>query len=236
MLAMNEGHYSQKKPSGDFRKLLQERIDKANPRRKLAKDETTKLAKLEGIVEKLRRGENVQNRQLQTWLSEDEYAQVDIEWQEQLELREELKDKPTELKRYEDKLKEAIMMRNRSDAYHRKGKKSAAYKLDSKCESLCEDALEILQEIVAADASLQIWFDRNLDFGHGSLIDASLGNLPRLVTSRSIEKLSDDSRLVKKIDVKIGVVERAIYSIGRDTEVSTNGDRLMLEKFLNTDD
>ena len=34
-------------------------------------------------------------------------------------------------------------------------KKAAAYKLDSKCESLCEDALEILQEIVAADASLQ---------------------------------------------------------------------------------
>ena len=55
----------------------------------------------------------MQNRQLQTWLSEDEYAQVDIEWQEQLELREELKDKPDELKRYEDKLKEAIMMRNR---------------------------------------------------------------------------------------------------------------------------
>jgi hypothetical protein len=100
-------------------------------------------------------------------------------------------------------LKEAIMMRNRSDAYHRKSKKSAAYKLDGKCESLCADALEILQEIVAADASLQIWFDRNLDFKHGSLIDASLGNLPRLVTSRSIEKLSNDSRLVKKIKVEV---------------------------------
>ena len=80
------------------------------------------------------------------------------------------------------------MVRNRSDASHRKGKKSAAYKLDSKCERLCEDALEILQEIVAADASLQIWFDRNLELDHGSLIDASLGNLPRLATSRSIEK------------------------------------------------
>ena len=178
----------------------------------------------------------MQNRQLQTWLNADEYAQIAAEWDTQKHFREELKDKPDELKRYEDKLKEAIMMRNRSDAYHRKGKKSAAYKLDSKCESLCEDALEIIQEIIAADASLQIWFDRNLDFAHGSLIDASLGSLPRLVTSRSIEKLSDDSRLVKKIDVKIGVVERAIYSIGRDTEVSTNGDRLMLEKFLNTDD
>jgi len=58
------------------------------------------------------------------------------------------------LKRYEDKLKEAIMMRNHSDAYHRQGRKSAAYKFDSKCKSRCEDALEILQEIVAADASL----------------------------------------------------------------------------------
>ena len=76
---MSEWYNSQQKPIVDFQKLLQERIDKANPRRKLAKDETTKLAKLESIAEKLKRGENVQNRQFQTWLSEDEYAQVDIE-------------------------------------------------------------------------------------------------------------------------------------------------------------
>ena len=120
----------------------------------------------------------MQNRRLATWLTEEEYESFESDWESQQQIREELQDKPSELQRYEDKLKEAIMMRNRSDAYHRKGKKSAAYKLDSKCESLCEDALEILQEIVAADASLQIWFDRNLDFGHGSLIDASLGNLP----------------------------------------------------------
>ena len=224
------------KSNRNLRKLLQERLGKNNPRRKLTTEETKRLAKLEVISEKLKRRENVQNRKLQNWLTDDEYATIDAEWQEQLALREELKDKPTELKRYEDKLKEAIMMRNRSDAYHRKGKKAAAYKLDSKCESLCEDALEILQEIVAADASLQIWFDRNLDFEHGSLIDASLGNLPRLVTSRSIEKLRDDSRLVKKIDIKISVVERAIYSIGRDTVVPSKGDSFMLEKFLNTDD
>jgi hypothetical protein len=233
---MSEWYDNQNKPNSNFRKSLQERIDKTNPRRTLTAEEERRLSKLEAIVAKLKRGENVQNRQLQTWLSEDEYEQIAAEWDTQKNFREELKDKPTELKRYEDKLKEAIMMRNRSDAYHRKVKKSAAYKLDSKCESLCEDALEILQEIVAADASLLIWFDRHLDFEHGSLIDASLGNLPRLVTSRSIEKLRNDSRLVKKIDVKISVVERAINSIGRDTEVSSNADRLMLEKFLNTDE
>ena len=233
---MSEWYDSQKKPSSNFRKFLQERINKENPRRTLTADEKRRLTKLEAVAEKLRRGENVQNRQLQTWLNTDEYEQIAVEWDTQKLFREELKDKPSELTRYQDKLKEAIMMRNRSDAYHRKGKKSAAYKLDSKCESLCEDALEILQEIVAADASLQIWFDRHLDFGHGSLIDASLGNLPRLVTSRSIEKLRDDSRLVKKIDVKISVVERAIHSIGRETEVSSKDDSLMLEKFLSTND
>ena len=234
--ALSEWYDSQEKPSSNFQKLLQERLDKANPRRLLTIEEERRLSRLEAIAAKLRRGENVQNRQLQTWLSDDEYEQIAAEWDTQKLFREELKDKPSELKRYEDKLKEAIIMRNRSDAYHRKGKKSAAYKLDSKCESLCEDAIEILQEIVAADASLQIWFDRHLDFEHGSLIDASLGNLPRLVTSRSIEKLSEDSRLVKKIDVKISVVECAIYSIGRDTAVSSKGDSFMLEKFLNTDD
>ena len=43
----------------------------------------------------------MQNRQLQTWLSKDEYEQFQYEWQEQLELREELKDKPGDLKFYE---------------------------------------------------------------------------------------------------------------------------------------
>jgi len=50
----------------------------------------------------------VQNRQLQTWLSEAKYEQLEYEWQEQLELRSELKDKPSDLKRYEDRLKQAF--------------------------------------------------------------------------------------------------------------------------------
>jgi flagellar hook-basal body complex protein FliE len=51
---LREWSDSQSKPNSSFRKLLKEHIDKANPRRKLAKEETIKLAKLEGIVEKLR--------------------------------------------------------------------------------------------------------------------------------------------------------------------------------------
>ena len=71
----------------------------------------------------------MQNRQLQTWLSEDEYAQIEAEWQEQLELREELKDKPSDLKRYEEKLREATFNYNRAEGYSSKGKQRTAKKL-----------------------------------------------------------------------------------------------------------
>ena len=95
--------------------LLQERIEKANPRRELTAEETKLINKLEGIADKLKRGENVKNRQLQKWLSKEEHKQLEYEWKEKLELREELKDKPSELKRYEEKLKEATFNYNRAE-------------------------------------------------------------------------------------------------------------------------
>ena len=76
---MSEWLDSQKKPASNFRKLLQERIEKANPRRKLTIEEAKRLAKLETIADKLKREENVQNGQLQTWFSEEEYEQLEYE-------------------------------------------------------------------------------------------------------------------------------------------------------------
>jgi len=63
---MGEWYESQKKRNVNFYQLLQRRIEKANPRRELTTEETKCLNKLEGIADKLRRGENVQKRQLQT--------------------------------------------------------------------------------------------------------------------------------------------------------------------------
>ena len=213
---MSEWLDNQKKQSSNFRKLLQERIEKANPRRKLSAEEIKRLNKLESIADKLKRGENVQNRQLQTWLSEDEYEQLEYEWQEQLELRSELKDKPSDLTLYEEKLKQATFNYNRSKGYSSKGKHSTAKKFYDKSESLCEDALEILQEILHYDSSLRVWFDRDVSFEVGGDLSADIVSLPRLVTSRSNERLNNDSRLTNKQSVKLAVVERAMHNIGRD--------------------
>ena len=233
---MSEWHDSQKQSAVNFRKLLQERIEKENPRRKLTAEEAKRLAKLETIADKLKRGENVQNRQLQTWLSEEEYEQLDYEWQEQLELRNELKDKPSDLKRYEKKLRVATFNYNRAEGYSSKGKHSTAKKFYNKSESLCEDALEILQEILHYDSRLRVWFDRDISFEVGGDLSADILSLPRLVTSRSHEKLSDDSRLTSKQSVKLAVVERSIHNIGRDAAPASKDDKSKLDKFLNTDD
>ena len=199
---MNEWLENQTKSQLNIRQLIHERIEKANPRRKLTVEEAKRLAKLETIADKLKRGENVQNRQLQKWLSEEEYEQLDYEWQEQLELRSELKDKPSDLKRYEEKLKQATFNYNRAEGYSSKGKHSTAKKFYNKSESLCEDALEILQEILHSDSTLRVWFDRDISFEVGGELSADIVSLPRLVTSRSHEKLSDDCRLISKQSVK----------------------------------
>lgn len=233
---MSEWLDNRKQSISSIRQLLQVRIDKANPRRELTTEETKRLAKLKGIADKLKRGENVQNRQLQTWLNEEEYEQLEYAWQEQLEVREELKDKPNDLKRYEEKLKQATFNYNRAEGYSSKGKHTTAKKFYDKSESLCEDALEILQEILHYDSSLRVWFDRDISFEVGGDLSADIVSLPRLVTSRSHEKLSDDSRLSSKQSVKLAVVERAMYNIGRDAAPASKPTASKLDKFLNADD
>ena len=216
--------------------MLKEPIEKTKPHRKLTAEETKRHSKLEAIADKLKRGENVQNRQLQTWLSDDEYAQIEVEWQEQLELRSELKDKPSDLKRYEEKLKQATFDYNCAEGYGSKGKHETAKKFYNKSESFCEDALEILQEILNYDSSLRVWFDRDISFEVGGDLSADIVSLPRLVTSRSHEKLCDDSRLSSKQSVKLAVVERAMHNIGRDAVPASKDDVSKLDKFLNIDE
>jgi len=161
----------------------------------------------------LRRGENMQNRRIQTWLTETEYEGFESDWESQQQIREELKDKAYEIKRYENKLHQATFNNNKAERFRKRGNLDKAAELRNLSNTQCEEALEILQEIVDADASLHMWFDRGLDFGHGSLIDAQLGNLPRVVTSRSLDRQTTDSRLLSKREVKIATVERAISAL-----------------------
>jgi len=186
----------QQKPNTKLRDLLKNKKAKTRKLSERSKTEKNRLVKLNGMLDELRRGENLQNRRFATWLTEEEYEGFENDWESQQQIKEELNDKPDELKRYEDKLKKAIFNYSRAESFSTKGKHSTAKKFYNSSESLCEDALEILQEILAADASLQMWFDRGLDFGHGSL-----------------DRQTSDNRLLSKREVKIATVEWAISAL-----------------------
>ena len=233
---MSEWQDMQQKPNTKLRDLLKSKKAKTRKLSELSKTEQNRLAKLNAMLDELRRGANVQNRRLATWLTEAEYEGFESEWESQLQIREELNDKPDELKRYEDKLRKAIFNYSRAEGYSTKGKHSTAKKFYNSSESLCEEAFEILQEIVAADASLHMWFDRGLDFGHGSLVDAQLGNLPRVVTSRSLDRQTTDSRLMSKREVKIAAVKWAISALlavdAVDNEERKEQENAKLKEFI----
>jgi hypothetical protein len=87
------------KPNTKLRDLLKSKKAKTRKLSELSKIEQNRLVKLNGMLDELVRGKNVQNRQLQTWLTEDEYAQIAAEWDTQKHFIEELREKPNELTR-----------------------------------------------------------------------------------------------------------------------------------------
>ena len=81
-----------------------------------------------------------------------------------------------------------------------------------------------------------MWFDRGLDFGHGSLVDAQLGDLPHVVTSRSSDRTTTNRRPVSKREVIIAAVEWAINaSLARelvDIEERKEQENAKLNEFI----
>ena len=134
---MSEWQDMQQKPNTNLRDILKNKKAKIRKLSGISKIEKNRLANLNTMLDELRRGENVQNRRLATWLTEEEYENFESDWESQQQIREELRDKPDELKRYEDKLKKAIFNYSRAEGYSTKGKHSTAKKFYDSSESHC---------------------------------------------------------------------------------------------------
>ena len=101
-----------------------------------------RLAKLRTVLEKLSSGKIVQNRQLQTLLSEESYARYLDDYASQTEMRNSLKEKPSVIVEYEKRLKAATFAYSKADAMSAKGKSKFIAKMfgnaDTKFERLNE--------------------------------------------------------------------------------------------------
>ena len=70
---MSEWQNLQQKPNTKLRDLLKTNQAKTRKLSELSKNEQNRLEKLNGMLDEVRRGKNVQNRRLATWLTKTGY-------------------------------------------------------------------------------------------------------------------------------------------------------------------
>lgn len=183
-----------------------------------------RLKRMRALIARLKSGVAVQARDINTVLSAKQRKAMADAWTEQKQLRDE--EKPADVLSYEKKLTEGLLLYGKADqsstttaqrTYKNRSTKSEEF--ENKAVSIFEDALECLQEMIDRDPSLQVWFDRNLDFSAGSNISADPGGMPRIVTSRSSENLGSVKNafgLKSKMEIKTEALEQAAINLEKD--------------------
>ena len=181
-----------------------------------ATSDEKRLAKLKHILKRIRDKETVQNRQLRTWLSKEAYARFEDERLEQQELGKMLKNKPTQIVEYEQRLKKATFSYAKADAVSRAGgRHKLAQKMSGASDTQFERLLEFLAEIMYADPRLEMWFDRNAIFDATNSPHTSAEEFPCVITSLSLRNkkggMLNSKRTIRRL--KEDAVEREIEEL-----------------------
>lgn len=182
-------------------------------------DAAQRRGKLLLLLERMQVGQHVQNRDLETWLTEDAWVSYKAEADTQKKMRVDVQDKPEAVREYERLVRLANLAYNKSEGASVRGKGATAQKNFNRSDALYERALERLQEVVAADRSLCVWFDRDIEHKADSEIGLCPSAMPHVVTSRSLDNRGGGilGQLRSKRDVKIWAIEMALAELSEDT-------------------
>jgi hypothetical protein len=198
-------------------------------------------ARLRSVLENLRRGKIVQNRQLRTLLGEDGYARFLDDWRVQQEIRQTLAVKPDEIIEYERRLKTATFAYSKGDAKSGMGRHRTAKKLLGIADTQFERLSEYMDEKFTGRADLESWLDRPVHYEMNYKPSLCPVAFPSVVTSRSLNNLGGGLLNEKqtKRQVKIDAVERALEEMERgavdEVEVATRLAAAVRLKKLNAD-
>lgn len=187
-------------------------------------DAKQRKARLAELIARLQDDQDVAQRDLKNVLLDDEYKALQDAWDEQLRLREEAKTKPAAVAVYEARLKKALFEYGKAEALNLSSTKPTKSTHDGlradqrayrRAETLLEKLIEFLEEQLAADPGLQVWFDRPLAFGLDGAISPSPEAMPRVVTSRSLDRRGS-GRIAgtrSKREVKLEALELALQGV-----------------------
>lgn len=179
------------------------------------KSQEKRINKLKQVLERLSRGEIVQNRQLKTVLGTEGYARYFDDYCEQEQLREMLKDKPDEIIEYEQRLKAATFAYSKADNKSIKGQHKSASKMFNYTDGLFERLAEYLTEKIVGHHDLETWFDRPLATGAEDSFGLSPDSFPKIITSRSLNNKGGGYLINKRTirEVKIDAVKAILEGL-----------------------
>jgi hypothetical protein len=173
------------------------------------KSQEKRIDKLKQVLERLSRGEIVQNRQLKTVLGAEEYARYCYDYREQEQLREILANKPKVITEYERRLKAAMFSYNKADNKSVKGQHKSAHKMFNYTDTLFERLAEYLSEKIAGDLDLEAWFDRAVETTPENSFGLDPDSFPKIITSRSLNNKGGGYLINKRTirEVKVDAVQ-----------------------------
>ena len=179
------------------------------------KSQEKRIDRLKQVLERLSRGEIVQNRQLKTVLGAEGYARYCYDYREQEQLREILADKPKEITEYERRLKAATFAYNKADSKSIKRQHKSASKMFNYTDGLFERLAEYLSEKIAGDLDLEAWFDRTVETTPENSFGLSPDSFPQVITSRSLNNAGGGHLVNKRTirEVKIDAVKAILEEL-----------------------
>jgi len=174
-----------------------------------------RLAKLRTVLEKLCSGKTVQNRQLQTLLSEERYARYLDDYTSQSDMRNWLKEKPSVIIEYEKRLKAATFAYSKADAMSARRKSKRIEEMFGNSDTKFEQLTEFLRENIAGHPELEAWFDRTMRTDPENSFSLTPDAFPQIITSRSIRNQGGGyvSNLKSIREVKIDAVQTEIEAL-----------------------
>lgn len=185
---------------------------------------TQRKTRLIELIARLHGNQDVAQRDLKNALTDAEYGAMQEAWADQKRLRLNAKEKPIAVVEYEARLKAALFEYAKAEALApfstdrekipRDGSRAdqRAYR---RAETLLERLLEYIEEQLSVDPGLQSWFDRPLLFGAQGSISPSPSAMPRVVTSRSLDRLGSGrvAGTRSKREIKLEALELALQAV-----------------------
>ena len=173
------------------------------------------IDKLKQVLERLTRGEIVQNRQLKTVLGAEGYARYLDDYCEQTQLREILANKPKVITEYERRLKAATFSYNKADSKSIKRQHKSASKMFNYTDTLFERLAEYLSEKIAGDLDLEAWFDRAVETTPENSFGLDPDSFPKIITSRSLNNAGGGYLVNKRTirEVKMDAIEAILEEL-----------------------